>query len=62
MARKPMTKGQIVSHFAKKFDFTRKTATLACPNEEIGIVYDPRNREAGGVQAQGPDGTKSRNG
>jgi DNA-binding protein HU-beta len=26
MARKPMTKSQIVSHFAKKFDLSRKIA------------------------------------
>jgi DNA-binding protein HU-beta len=27
MAKKPMTKSQIVSHFAKKFDLSKKTAT-----------------------------------
>jgi len=27
MAKKPMTKSQIVSHFAKKFELTRKTAS-----------------------------------
>jgi DNA-binding protein HU-beta len=27
MARKPMTKSQIVSHFAKKFDLSRKIAS-----------------------------------
>ncbi len=27
MAKKPMTKSQIVSHFAEKFDLTRKTAS-----------------------------------
>ena len=27
MAKKPMTKAQIVSHFAKKFELTRKTAS-----------------------------------
>ena len=26
MAKKPMTKSQIVSHFAEKFELTRKTA------------------------------------
>ncbi len=26
-------------------------------NQEIGIVYDSRNRQAGCLQAQGPDGT-----
>ena len=27
MAKKPMTKSQIVSHFAGKFEFTKKTAS-----------------------------------
>jgi DNA-binding protein HU-beta len=27
MAKKPMTKAQIVSHFAKRFELTRKTAS-----------------------------------
>ena len=27
MAKKPMTKPQIVSHFAEKFELTRKTAS-----------------------------------
>ena len=27
MAKKPMTKSQIVSHFAKEFELTRKTAS-----------------------------------
>ena len=27
MARKPMTKGQIVSYFAKKFELSKKTAS-----------------------------------
>ena len=27
MAKKPLTKAQIVSHFAKKFELTRKTAS-----------------------------------
>ena len=27
MAKKPMTKSQIVSHFAEKFELTRKTAS-----------------------------------
>ncbi len=30
-------------------------------NQEIGIVYHPWNREAGRLQAQGPDGAKSGN-
>jgi len=27
MAKKPMTKSQIVSHFAEKFEFSKKTAS-----------------------------------
>jgi DNA-binding protein HU-beta len=45
MARKPMTKGQIVSHFATKFDLTRKTATAVL--EEIATLAVSEIKKSG---------------
>jgi hypothetical protein len=41
MAKKPMTKAQIVSYFAKRFEFTRKTASPRM----VGSLLLPPGRE-----------------
>jgi DNA-binding protein HU-beta len=51
MARKPLTKGQIVSHFATKFDLTRKTATSVL--EEIATLAVSEIRKSGSFTIPG---------
>jgi DNA-binding protein HU-beta len=45
MARKPVTKSLIVSHFATKFDLTRKTATSVL--EEIASLAVSEIKKSG---------------
>jgi len=45
MARKPMTKSQIVSHFAKKFELTKKTASGII--EEVATLAVSETKKAG---------------
>jgi DNA-binding protein HU-beta len=45
MAKKPMTKAQIVSHFAKKFDLSKKTASGII--EEVAALAVSETKKAG---------------
>jgi DNA-binding protein HU-beta len=45
MAKKPMTKSQIVSHFAKKFELTKKTASGII--EEVAALAISETKKAG---------------
>ena len=45
MAKKPMTKPQIVSHFAEKFDLTRKTASGII--EEVAALAVSETKKVG---------------
>ncbi len=51
MARKPMTKRQIVSHFATKFDLTKKTATSIL--EEIASLAVAEIKKSGSFTIPG---------
>jgi DNA-binding protein HU-beta len=51
MARKPMTKSLIVSHFAGKFDLTRKTAASVI--EEIATLAVSEVKKAGSFTIPG---------
>jgi DNA-binding protein HU-beta len=51
MARKPMTKGQIASHFATKFDLTRKTAASFL--EEIASLAVSEIKKSGSFTIPG---------
>jgi len=51
MAKKPMTKPQIVSHFAKKFELTRKTATGII--EEIAALAVSETKRSGSFTLPG---------
>ncbi len=45
MAKKPMTKSQIVSHFAEKFEFSKKTATEII--DEISVLAISATKKTG---------------
>jgi DNA-binding protein HU-beta len=51
MPKKPMTKGQIVSHFAEKFEFSRKKATEFI--EEISALAISETKKAGSFTIPG---------
>ena len=51
MARKPMTKSQIVSHFAKKFELTKKTASGII--EEVATLAVSETKKAGSFTLPG---------
>jgi len=51
MAKKPMTKSQIVSHFAKKFDLTRKTASGII--EEVAALAISETKKTGSFTLPG---------
>jgi len=45
MAKKPLTKNQIASHFAEKFDISKKTATAFV--EEVAALAISETKKAG---------------
>jgi DNA-binding protein HU-beta len=51
MARKPMTKAQTVSHFAKKFDLPKRTA--AAIFDEVSSLATSETRKAGSFTLPG---------
>ena len=51
MAKKPMTKSQIVSHFAEKFDLTRKTASGII--EEVAALAVSETKKTGSFTLPG---------
>ncbi len=51
MAKKPMTKGQIVSHFAGKFDLSKKTATAIV--DEVAALAVSETKKAGSFTLPG---------
>jgi len=51
MAKKPMTKPQIVSHFAKKFELTRKTASGII--EEVAALAVSETKKTGSFTIPG---------
>jgi DNA-binding protein HU-beta len=51
MAKKPMTKAQIVSHFAKKFELTRKTASGII--EEVAALAVSETKKTGSFTLPG---------
>jgi DNA-binding protein HU-beta len=51
MTKKPMTKAQIVSHFAKKFDFSKKTASGII--DEVAALAVSETKKAGSVTLPG---------
>ncbi len=51
MAKKPMTKGQIVSHFAGKFEFSKKTATAIV--DEVAVLAVSETKKAGSFTLPG---------
>ena len=51
MAKKPMTKSQIVSHFAEKFELTRKTASGII--EEIAALAVSETKKTGSFTLPG---------
>ena len=51
MAKKPMTKGQIVSHFAKQFELTKKTASEII--EEVAALAVSETKKAGSFTLPG---------
>jgi len=51
MAKKPMTKGQIVSHFAGKFEFTKKTASGII--EEVAALAVSETKKTGSFTVPG---------
>jgi len=51
MAKKPMTKSQIVSHFAEKFDLTRKTASGII--EEVAALAVSETKKTGSFTVPG---------
>ena len=70
MAKKPMTKAQIVAHFAEKFELSKKTASALtdemacfaiCRNEEGWVLYHPRDRKTGSSEKKGKDREESSN-
>ena len=51
MAKKPMTKAQIVSHFAEKFEVTKKTASEII--EEVAALAVSETKKAGSFTLPG---------
>ena len=51
MAKKPMTKSQIVSHFAEKFQLTRKTASGII--EEVAALAVSETKKTGSFTIPG---------
>jgi len=51
MAKKPMTKSQIVSHFAGKFDLTKKTASGII--DEVAALAVAETKKAGSFTLPG---------
>jgi DNA-binding protein HU-beta len=51
MAKKPMTKSQIVSHFAKKFELTKKTASGII--EEVAALAVSETKKTGSFTIPG---------
>ena len=51
MAKKPMTKSQIVSHFADKFELTRKTASGII--EEVAALAVSETKKVGSFTLPG---------
>ena len=51
MARKPMTKSQIVSHFAGKYEFSKKTAAEII--DEIAALAVSETKKAGSFTLPG---------
>ena len=51
MAKKPMTKSQIVSHFAEKFELTRKTASGII--EEVAALAVSETKKTGSFTLPG---------
>ena len=51
MAKKPMTKSQIVSHFAEKFELTRKTASAII--EEVAALAVSETKKNGSFTIPG---------
>ena len=51
MAKKPMTKAQIVSHFAKKFEISKKMASAII--EEVAALAVSETKKAGSFTLPG---------
>jgi len=51
MAKKPMTKGLIVSHFAEKFEISKKTASAII--EEVAALAVSETKKAGSFTLPG---------
>jgi len=51
MAKKPMTKSQIVSHFAKKFELSKKTSGMII--EEVAGLAVSETKKAGSFTLPG---------
>ena len=51
MAKKPMTKSQIVSHFAEKFEISKKTASAII--EEVAALAVSETKKAGSFTLPG---------
>ena len=51
MAKKPMTKGQIVSHFAEKFELSKKTAAEII--DEVAALAVSETKKAGSFTLPG---------
>ena len=51
MAKKPMTKSQIVSHFAKKFELTKKTSAMII--EEVAALAVSETKKKGSFTLPG---------
>ena len=68
MAKKPMTKSQIVSHFAGKFELTKKTASGiieevaelgSLRDQEDRLLYHSWDRETGPGEKESSHGSQS---
>ncbi len=51
MAKKPMTKSQIVSHFAEKFELTKKTSGMII--EEVAALAIAETKKTGSFTVPG---------
>ncbi len=51
MARKPMTKAQIISHFAGKFELSKKTATAVI--DEVAALAVSETKKTGSFTVPG---------
>jgi len=51
MAKKPMTKSQIVTHFAKKFELTKKTSGMII--EEVAALAIAETKKTGSFTVPG---------